>query len=243
MWKCMLAGVGLLLSVSASGRAAEPLTVLAHEAPPYAWQEKGQSYGFAYELVRETMQDLGKKSAIEFVSFRRGWQQVQNVQGQALFVVTRTPEREKSVKWVGPLLKSETYIFQRKGAGLPLYKLEDLGKLNGIAVQLGIGDDTFLTAQGLTNLYRSPSKPLTLRALINQRVDAAPFGRHAVPKLLRDAGLPPDSIEQTPLKLFDNDFYIAFSKDVSDETIQRWQKALDKVKRERYEQLYAKYLR
>lgn len=243
MWKSVLAGIGLLLSVSASGRAAEPLTVLAHEASPYAWQEKGQLHGFAYELVRETMLELGEKSPIELVSFRRGWQQVLNEQGKALFVVARNPERENAAKWVGPLLKSATYIYQRKGAGLSLNKLEDLGKLNGIAVQLGIGDDTFLTAQGLTNLYRSPSKPLTLRALINQRVDAAPFSRHAVPKLLRDAGLPPDAIEPTPIKLFDNDFYIAFSKDASDENIERWQKALDKVKRERYEQLYAKYLR
>lgn len=243
MLKSVLASIGLLLSVSVPGRAAEPLTVLAHDVPPYAWQDKGQSYGFAYELVRETMLELGEKFPIEFVSFRRGWQQVQNEQGKALFVVSRNPEREKSAKWVGPLLKSATYIYQRKGAGLSLNKLDDLGKLNGIAVQLGINEDTFLTAQGLTNLYRSPSKSLTLRALINQRVDAAPFGRHAVPKLLRDAGLPPDAIEQTPLKLFDNEFYIAFSKDVSDETIERWQKAFDKVKRERYEQLYAKYLR
>ena len=55
-------------------------------------------------------------------------------------------------------------------------------------------------------------------------------------------GLDPALFEQTPLKLYENPLYIAFSKDVSDETIQRWQKALDKVKREKYSQLDHKYL-
>lgn len=243
MWKSAFAGLVLFFTLSASSHAAEKLTVLTHEMLPHAWQEKGQPYGFAYELVRETMLELGDKSPIEFVSFRRALLQIQNERGKAMFVLDRSPEREKTVKWVGPLIKSAVYIYQRKGAGLKLATLEDLRQLNGIGVQLGIRDDVFLTEQGFTHLYRLESRSHALRALLNHRVDAVALGSLAAPLMLRDAGLPPDAIEQTPLKLFDSDLYIAFSNDVSDETIQRWQKALDKVKHKYYEQLYAKYLR
>ncbi len=243
MWKAVLAVTGLLLSAGEGSLAAEPLTVLTHELPPHVWQDKGLPDGFAYELVRETMHALGEKYPIEFVSFRRGLMQVQNERGKVLFVCGRSPEREKTVKWVGPLVQSAVYIYQRKGAGLNLNSLDDLREVNGIGVQFGIREDSFLTAQGFTNIFRSDSQALALRALVNKRVDAAPLGVLALPRLLRDEGVSPDAIEQTSLKFFDSDLYIAFSLDVHDETIQRWQKALDKVKREHYERLYAKYLR
>lgn len=241
MWKLRFASLGLMLSAVASSWAAAPLTVLTHEVQPFGWQERGQSFGFAYELVLETMQELGDALPIDFVSFRRGLQQVQSQQKKVFFILNRTPEREHTVKWVGPLIKSSTYMYQRKGAGLNLRNLDDLRKTPAIGLQIGLSEDTYLTTQGFTNIYRSTSKALTVRALVNKRVDAIPLSQLAVPSLLREEGLPADAIEQTPLKLFDNDFYIAFSKDVSDETIQRWQKALDKVKRDHYETLFAKY--
>lgn len=239
MRRLVSAVLALLLGMPAQ---ANELTVLMHDLRPYGWKEAGRFHGYAYELVRDAQFELGISAEIQLTSFNRGWQLVRQAGPTALFPVSRSPERERLVKWVGPLLESNVYLFKRKGESLRLESIDDLRMLTSIGVQQGIRDDFVLSKMGLTNLYRSNSRELTLRALINKRVDVIPLSENALRSLLRTEGFAGDAIENTGFKLYASALYIAFSSDVDDETIRRWQRALDKVKHAQHELLSRKYL-
>ncbi len=222
--------------------AAESLTILAHELRPYCWQEQGRLDGYACEMVRETMQELGLQQSIKLTSFSRGQSQVLHASNIAFLVYSRAPEREKTVQWVGPILESDVYLYKRKGDKLTLNSLDDLRNVRAIGVQRSIRDESALLALGLKNLYYSNSREMTLRALLNRRVDVIPMSVRAVNSLLRNEGVTDAAIENTGLKLYDSEFYVAFSKNVDDDTIRRWQHTLDKVRQARQESLAHKYL-
>ncbi len=236
-----LVSVVLALLLGRPVLASEP-TVLMHDLRPYSWQEAGRFYGYAYELVREIQHELDVSAEVQLTSFNRGWQQVRQAKSTVLFPVSRSSERERLVKWVGPLIESDVYLFKRKGESLRVDSLDDLRALTRIGVQQGIRDDYVLSKLGLTNLHRSSTRTLTLRALINKRVDVIPLSENALRSLLRTEGIARDMIENTGFKLYDSVLYIAFSSDVDDETIRRWQRALDKVKSARHGELARKYL-
>ena len=231
-----------LLMQSVASLAVEPLTLLSHEFRPFTWTEGGKVQGFAYDMIQSVLQELDQGKDVEQTSFKRAWMRVQTEPHTAVFVASRSPEREHAVKWVGPLYSGGVYMYRLKGSDLKLESLDDLRKGLRIGVQNGLREDTVLTTAGVTKLFRSNSVELALRALLNKRVDAIPLGDGIASSLLRNEGLPPDAIEKTKLKLFDSSLYMAFSLDVSDETVRRWQQALDKVKQARYDALERQYI-
>lgn len=233
----------LLLCLSVPLWAAEStLTVMTDERHPLAWQDKGVAQGIAYDLVTATMKELGLTPAIIFTSFNRGLKQTQSENNRVFFSVTRSAERERTLKWAGPLVNNDIYIYKRKDSPLNIVTLDDLRGLTSIGVPKGMSQDSFLTEQALPNVMRSDTIANVLRALLNKRVDVVAIGQLTARSTLLEIGANPALIEETPLKLYDNPLYIAFSLNVSDETVARWQKALDKVKREHYNLISNKYL-
>lgn len=222
-------------------RAESGLAVMADERRPHAWRENGIPQGICYELVVETMKELKLKPEVEFTSFVRGLHLAQTEKNVAFFSVTPTPERDQLFKWVGPLVRSDVYIYKLRENPLTIRTLDDLRRQTKIGVPRGMKQDTTLSSEGY-KVMRFDNITKTLLALANRRADVIAIGELTLHASAREAGLDPALFEQTPLKLYENPLYIAFSKDVSDETIQRWQKALDKVKREKYSQLDHKYL-
>lgn len=222
--------------------AAPPLTVLADERRPYAWMENGVMHGICYEMVVATMKEMQQVQPIEITSFNRGLQLVMNGRNTLFFSVTPTPERSQALKWVGPLVSSDVYIYKLRGTGPEIRTVEDLNKLEGIGVPFGMQQDFFLRRQGHSVIPFDNIAKMLL-GLKNGRAQAIAVGPLALAGGAREVGLDPAQFEQTPILLYRNPLYIAFSKDVSDQTIQRWQKALDKVKREQYPRLSEKYLK
>lgn len=233
----------LFLGVSLPAWAEPELTVLTDNRHPLAWLEKGTPRGIAHDLVAATMKELDLKQTIEFVSFNRGLKMAQNHDNFVFFSVTRTPERSNLFKWAGPLVQNDIYIYKLKSNPAPIRTLADLGKLGSVGVPKGMSQDTYLTNRGLNNIMRSDTLANTLRSLANKRVEAIAMGQATLPATAHEIGLDMAQLEETPLMLYENPLHIAFSKNVSDETVRRWQKALDKVKQEKYKQLVDIYLR
>ncbi len=235
----------ILLSVACAvlhpAQAESNLAVMTDERRPHAWRENGVPQGICYELVVETMRELKLKPEIKFTSFVRGLHLAQTEKSTAFFSITPTPERNQHFKWVGPLIQSDVYIYKLRGNPLTIRTFDDLRQQKKIGVPRGMKQDTQLTDEGYT-VMRFDNITKTLLALANRRADVIAIGELTLNASAREAGLDPALFERTPLKLYENPLYIAFSKDVSDETIQRWQKALDQVKREKYGQLDHKYL-
>ncbi|MES9887577.1 MAG: hypothetical protein ABW140_12260, partial [Candidatus Sedimenticola sp. 6PFRAG1] len=113
-----------VLAVTFSAQASD-ISFLTHNLQEQAYNdEHGELRGkphsgkrsFNLELVREMMMIQGHSQEISEVPFARGLKLVQNRPHHALFNVSRTPAREQTVKWVGPLQVETDYLYELKGS-------------------------------------------------------------------------------------------------------------------------------
>lgn len=231
----------ILLCLMASMASAETqLKVVANELTPLAWQTDGRAQGVVYDLVKATQTRLGIDYPTQFLPFKRGLYLTQTNPGYLFFPCLRTPERDAKFKWVGPILKSRGVLYQLANHP-PVRTIEDLYALRQIGVLLGSSSDDYLSSLGLKNLRRSHSRDEALRLLDLQRVDGVVMVDTAFPSLMKKLLIPSERVTASPVKLYDADYYLAFSLSTPDEQIQQWQKALDWVLQEQGPSIFARY--
>ena len=197
---------------------------------------------FNLELVREMMNIVKHSTNFKEVPFKRGLIQAQNNINYALFNVSRTPERENSCKWVGPLQKEVDYFYEMKEKPTGIKTIEDAKKVDSICVLLGSIHETILRKNNFTNINTNYNYEGCFKMLAAGRVNLTPKATSTVAKTIERAGIDPNKIQQTPVVLLESEGYIAFSKNISDATIQKWQDALEQIKESgKYEYFYKKY--
>lgn len=99
-----------------------------------------------------------------------------------------------------------------------------------IAITRDFPEHKFLQSLGFTNLYLTVKPIQNFRMLMGDRVELVTLGEIGALSTIEEAGIDPSLIEKTDVKLFETELYIAFSKDILDSDIQKWQAALDQVK-------------
>jgi polar amino acid transport system substrate-binding protein len=198
--------------------------------PPLVYAEQGRLWGVAPEVVLEIQKIVGDASPLRKTPWLRGYEQAQKQHRQALFAIVRIPEREKLFKWVGPIFGEGDYFFKRRGSPLRIETLEDARRVLRIAVRKDGYTHQALAAKGFTNLDVGPSYQSSYMKLVEDRVDLVLMGERTYYYMVRKAGLDPTDFVRTDCKFGDSAAWLAFSLDVPDETIQRWQDALDSLK-------------
>ena len=213
--------------------------------------EKGELRGkksagrraFNLELVREMMVQLDYPRDFRVVPFKRGLLYVQKEDNYVFFNVTRNSNREDTVKWVGPLQSDQSYFYELKSTPSGINTLEDAKKGNQICVLNGGVHETFLKERGFKNLISNVSYTACFKMLNLKRVSLTVTSVLSLPDRLKEAGISPEEINQTPVLLTNSEGYIAFSKNISNDVIQQWQDTLDYLKLSgRYSQLVQEYL-
>jgi polar amino acid transport system substrate-binding protein len=220
----------------------QDITIYSHELKPFTWEENGIIKGLVYDLISETMKKMNVNSKIQLLPFDRALLSVQNGDNKAIFHVQRTPARENTLKWVGPIISNNVYIYCYKNSIDKIDSLDGLRSLKYFPVVRGEATEEYLTKLGFVNLFQVRRQDQCLKMLSDGKVEAAAFGELVVSAYARDANIDLSLIERTNIKLFDSVLYMGFSKNVPDETINKWQKALEEVKRSRYDALYKKYI-
>lgn len=228
---------------SESIATTESISFLTHSIKPFAYEENGKIDGFAVEIVKEMMKSIGHPEEFTMIPFARGLQEVQINGNYAFFIVARRPERESTVKWVGPLVSSGVYFYKMAGLPLEVNNLNDLKKVRFIGVGRGNADHVFLRSLGFTNLQPVNNQLQSVIMLEKGRVDVTPVSELVMPAMAKYAGIDMRDIEKIHLKLYDSVLYLVFSLNTPDETVAQWQKALDSMKASgKYEEIYKKYI-
>lgn len=209
---------------------AQGIAMQAIVYPPLVYEVNGHVRGVAPEVVKAIQSELGEDSPLKVVPWLRGYNQAQNKKRHALFAIVRIPEREKLFKWVGPIFSEGDYFFQRRGAGLQILTQADARKNVRIAVRRDGYTHQTLKAKGFDNLVVTPSYESSYKMLIEGRVDLVLMGERTYYYMVKKAGLDPGDFERTDCQLAESSAWLAFSKDISDETIAKWQKSLDGLK-------------
>jgi polar amino acid transport system substrate-binding protein len=198
--------------------------------PPLVYAKDGKLWGVAPEVVRDIQKLVGDDSELKAIPWLRGYERAQKEKMHALFAIVRIPEREKLFKWIGPIFSEGDYFFKRKANPLKINSMEEAKKVARIAVRKGGYTHQALTASGFKNLDVGPSYESSYKKLHAGRVDLVLMGELTYYYMLKNAGLDPADFEPTNFKFADSSAWLAFSWDVTDELVEKWQKALDTLK-------------
>jgi polar amino acid transport system substrate-binding protein len=235
----------LSISVIPSLAAEKQLTIITEEWPPFNYTENGEVTGFSTEIVQHIMKELNVNYTIKIFPTARIMDILKEGPNIIFFTMLRIPERETLFKWIGPLGEDAIYFFKKKGNTLTIKTLEDAKKVKSISCRhIGLVY-TILVNAGFTNLDVTPNSSGIYMKVLLDRCDLG-IGETTlgVKYWLKQQNISTDALEQTPVKVVESQFYIACSKDIPDNEIALWQKALDKMKSSgEYKRLYQKYYR
>ena len=234
----------LLAVVCAPAPAAQApqLYLMTESSPPVSMLEDGRVTGSGTEKVVQIMARSGIGYVLDLLPWRRAYMLVQQRADACLFSTTRTPEREKLFKWVGPIDRSEWVLLGRADRHYTLRTLEDARKLR-IGTYNGDVRDEYLRARGF-RVDPAPDDMVNLRKLMLDRIDLWATGQRRA-NLLRASGGWGQQI--VPVLSFNRvGVYLACNPAVPTELIDKMNAALDAMGRDgsvkRIERKYEKWV-
>lgn len=190
----------------------------------------GGRRAFQVEVVRSLMRTLKHPETIQTVPYARGYKLLQEGRRVAFFNVVRTPERESSFRWIGPLQVETDYFFE-SAARLPAPRSLEQARQAAVCVLRGSAYDQKLSAEGYGSLVRTNSYESCLRMLVARRIDLMPVSDANMADLLEGIGLSPTSVRRTAVVAGTTAGYIAFSNDLSEAEWQRWNQAFEALRK------------
>lgn len=205
--------------------------------PPYNYYDtQGRLQGISIEILEALFNDLKtpkSRNDIKVYPWARGYQNAQRKDlKNILFSMTRTKEREDKFKWLGPIEKTKVSIFGRFEA-TPI-ELQDLKNYRFAAVRDDVGYQMLLE-------YGVPTENIMLANSISQvidilmaynRVDFAAFERKGFLFTVYED----DKYNRSTLKeiatLKVGHLWFAVNKSISNDTLNKLQQSLNKVKKD-----------
>ena len=228
------------------------LTYYTEQLPPYNYMENGTLEGISVDLLEATTEKMGEKvtrEEVHLVPWTEGYQAALTQNDTILFSTARTPEREQSFKWAGPIYTDREVIFARRDRGITIENPEDLKEYrigviaDDIAIQqlldIGVNQSQIVSESNVSTI---------ITGLDNGEIDlwACPedAGRYFTEQVTGNY-----YSYTVVYQLETQDIYYAFSKDVPDSVVQSFQQALDTVKQEKdaagistYERILGRYI-
>jgi len=239
----------LLLMLSSGHACAEPWQVYTHSLGEQAevingalhGKEHGGKRAFYLELVHALLSELGSSAPISEVPLARGLKLITEQPQVVLFNLSRTPEREGLVHWIGPTLRETDYLYESSRAPTGIQALADATHLS-VCILNGSVHDELLRQRGFNQLRRNNSYSGCLRMLAAGRVQLVASADTDLQQKLAEAQVDPAEIQATAVILGHDQGFIALSKSTPPSAVARWQAALEKLRDNgQYQALYRRY--
>ena len=223
----------MLLVTSAPALAAPPavppLVITAEHAPPASMKVGDQVIGRESEKIREMLARTGYSYKIDVLPWKRAYTMAQRDPYTCVYSTSRTPEREKQFKWVGPTDEAEWILMGRAGRKYQLQTLEDARRLR-IGTYNGDARDEFLRARGfdVDPAQNDASNP---KKLLLDRIDLWAVGvRNNDISALAQFAAPGQLV---PVLTFHRvKVYLACNPSVPDAMVERMNSALDSMRKD-----------
>lgn len=226
--------VTLVTQVYATPVEDESLALLCAEWPPFEYTGKnGKPTGYSVEILQAILQELNIEDNIRILPWKRAYVMAQHDKNTLIFTMARTKDREKQFKWIGPIAPRKIYLWKLKErTDIKVNNLEDVKKymvatIRGEAGEKQLFDMGFNIGQNITQLVTVKQ---TYPMLYSKRVDFIYSLEFSLFFGLKKAGLNPDKIEKSLLLSEGLEYYYAFNPDTSDLIVEKFQKALQKIK-------------
>lgn len=207
-----------ILSISAI--AADKITLVTEDAPPFNMDKNGTITGSATDILSIAL----KKANIEFTNTLMPWAKAYQMgldeKNTAVYSTTRTPEREALFKWVGPLAQNSWVFFAKKGSKIKVKSLEEakkytVGGYNGDAKAMFLLKEGFLEGK---NIQLASNEKQNMLKLQEGKIDLWASGSELAPWLVKQE----KSGEIEEVYTFKKvEMYAAFNKNTDDLIIKK----------------------
>ena len=226
----LLAGIFVLMACAGPVQT-DKLRILTEEYPPYNYtDEKGTLTGSSTGLVKATIGKLGLDTKIEVLPWAQAYELVLNNPNVALYSTARTPERERSFMWAGPLGSYENWLYAKKGSSTRVNSLDEAKAVKSIAAVKDEAGQQKLAELGFINFAFTNSTVDGLKKLMAGEADLWLGTRADVELVAKKAGVDVTQLEPAVF-VHKVDLYIAFNKNMPFAMVEQWQKALDSLKK------------
>ena len=151
------------------------MLVVSSNFPPYCiGGENDTAEGIYVEIMKELLKPLGAVPVFQIVPFKRGLTFLSAGQADAMIGLFRTPERERSLHFLEPPYRTNSFkaLFVAKGRGGTIKTYQDLYALHGIGVVSGFKYFPPFDEDAWLKKDESPNNLVGLRKLVNGRLDA-----------------------------------------------------------------------
>lgn len=209
--------------------SATALTLTTEDYPPYNMSTDGGKtvIGLSTEIVTEAAKRATVPISIGLYPWERAYSMAQGSADTCVYSTTRTPQREKLFKWVGPLVNNDWVLYARDDIKQIPAKLEDaknakIAGYRGDAIAVFLKDSGYKVEE-TTNDSQNPEK---LKA---GRVDFWATGKQLGAHLAKSKGItgikPVLTFKETQMSL-------ACNLGVADATIGKLNDALAAMKKD-----------
>src|SRR6185437_2108545 len=167
------------------------------------------------DRLTELMRRAGVDYKIEMMAWNRALEMARHQSDTCVFSTARTPERENSFKWMGPIAKGEWVMF---GPAEKQGKVGNLDQVKGTRIGGYLGDAAahYLEDLGYP-VVESYSDDVTLKNLLAGRLDYWVSSRRAAHAIIADAHAEGRVVQLFHLKAVE--YYLACNPQVGDELL------------------------
>lgn len=187
---------------------------------PYNFVKDQRVQGLSVDVAQELAARLGMQLEIEVLPWTRALHTAQTQASVMLFTVARTPAREKNYYWIGPVTRSEEWLYKLKRRTDVKVSSLDQARHYLVGDEANNASIPVLTRLGI-KVDTAPSMQSNCRKLKIGRVDLIPFDPDGVEDFANSCALNKDDIEQTVQVPRDTALYFAFGKTTPPDFIRR----------------------
>lgn len=234
MFKSTLLALATSLILGTTAQAApEQIDLLTENFPPYNMAVDGKNFardenirGIAADIIREMFQRAG----IDYtLTLRFPWERIYKMAletpGYGVFVTARLPEREELFKWVGPIGPDDWVLLARGDSTIEVDSLEQARQYR-IGAYKGDAIAEHLVTQGLQPTLALRDQ-VNVEKLQSGAIDLWATGDPAGRFLAKQQGV---SGLKRVLRFDSAELFLALNRQVSDETVEKLQAALDQMR-------------
>ena len=232
--KIALCIVSLFLGIIAPVYAQTALQGVTEQYAPYTYEENGKVVGIVTEIVQAMCEKAGLPITIKLYPWARAYDTALNMPDTLIFSIFRTPEREELFHWIGPVVpRIELGLYKLKErSDLRLSSLEDAKRYRISVVRDSIVHE-YLLKHGFEpdkNIDVQANPDTCMKVLFGNRVDFIFGEEFESASEIKALGFATDSLEEAlHLPELNAEFYVAISKQTSENIVQRLRKAFDEM--------------
>ena len=228
------------------------LTYYTEDLPPYSYVENGTLQGLSVDLLEAITGRMGDEVSREeahLVSWTEGYQAALTRNATVLFPTARTPEREHSFKWVGPIYSDRYVLFAGRDRAITVTGPDDLNQYRiGVVANDSAIQQLLALGVNRSQVVEETNASAIITGLEGDEIDLWCYpetaGRYLAEQEMGNA-----YTYRVAYTLQETSIYYAFSKDIPDSRVRSFQQALDALKCEEdtagvstYERIVGRYI-